>query len=121
MMKNNKFVLPFFLALLFISPTLVKFEHHHEHFTCNAKNQKHLHDYHPQCPICNFELSVFSDIKTFADQVKPEFNVTYCEPLIFACFSDHSKYSFLLRGPPLNIHNHYCRVTFKLIGRYAVA
>jgi len=89
------------LVLLFMTPTVVKLEHHHEHFVCHARGEKHLHKQHEQCAVCNFEFSLFEDspatIFTSNSQANlPKFGLIHVS---FARKIPH--YSFQLRAPPL--------------------
>jgi hypothetical protein len=93
------------LLLVFIFPSIVQFEHHlehhHEHFICKAKNEQHLHEYHENCFVCNFEFSVFSsDHKNIVirnDQPEDKYFNNYR----LVHYSNRSKYSFSLRAPPV--------------------
>lgn len=88
--------------LVFILPSIVKLEHHHEHFKCKAKNEKHYHEFHQDCAVCNFEFSVFSpyfiSIILQKEQVVTQY---FCKYNSFN-YSALSKYTLLLRGPPIN-------------------
>ena len=92
------------LLLFFVFPTIIKLEHHHEHFVCHAKNEKHLHESHEKCAVCSFEFSVFSsDAATFnLPRDKP--SDTYGNDYRSQVFSNLSQFSFLLRGPPLGVN-----------------
>ena len=88
------------LALLFLTPTLVKMEHHHEHFVCHATDEKHLHEQHERCGVCNFEFSLLEDVTVFfftsqSQPSLPEFRAVYDS---FA--KQTLRYSFMLRAPP---------------------
>jgi len=90
---------------LLLLPSIVKLEHHHDHFVCHAKNEKHFQEHHEKCQICNFEFSVFSVSKIEFFHTTDELIGIYIAPCYKFFYSDWSKYSFLLRAPPLNIHN----------------
>jgi len=91
----------FLLLLVFLLPSVVKFEHHHEHIECKAKNEKHYHVLHDKCVICDFEFSIFIadiwDIDFQKEKPLGYFSNHY-DP---AYFPNLSQYSFLLRAPPL--------------------
>ncbi len=88
------------LLLVFLLPSIVKLEHHHEHVECNAKNEKHKHVFHEKCAVCNFEFSVFSsDLKKIV-LTKEQPVAKYCNNYRSVNYSTFSKYSFLLRAPP---------------------
>ena len=89
------------MALIFITPSIVKLEHHHDHFICKANNEKHYHVFHEKCNICNFEFSVFSSDFKNADLQNEKPLDNYCNNYCSAYYSNHSQFSFLLRAPPL--------------------
>lgn len=99
-MIKFKQIMSLLLVSLLLAPTLVKFEHHHEHFICKAVNEKHLHDYHKKCQICNFEFSLFQDTQPSENSVVKQYKTASDTPFKPFYFSDYSKYSFLLRAPP---------------------
>ena len=75
--------------------------HHHDHFHCTAKNEKHFHEHHEKCPIPNFELSLFSTVKKIQTTQKHYFSVGINDIYKFVYCFNNSKYSFLLRAPPI--------------------
>ncbi|HHV86128.1 MAG TPA: hypothetical protein GXX42_10025 [Petrimonas sp.] len=58
--RKFKNIVSLFLLFVFILPSIVKLEHHHEHFESKAKNEKHYHVFHEKCAVCDFEFSIFS-------------------------------------------------------------
>lgn len=93
-------IISFFLLLVFILPSIVKFEHHHQYFECSAKNEAHYHELHDKCPVCNFEFSIFSsDFENIALPKKQPL-AKYCNNYRSDNYSIYSKYLFLLRAPP---------------------
>jgi hypothetical protein len=88
------------LLLIFLLPSVVKLEHHHDSFICKAIDEKHYHVVHQTCAICNFEFSVFlTDIENIdlpkgnpLDNYSNNYNSRYNYNL--------SQFSFLLRAPP---------------------
>ena len=99
---NRKFknISSLLLLLVFLLPSVVKLEHHHENFECKAKNEKHYHVYHKKCATCNFEFSVFSLDLENSDLPKEQPLNKYCNNYISVNYSTLSNYSFLLRAPP---------------------
>jgi len=95
-----KNIISSFLLLVFILPSIVKLEHHHEHFECKAKNEKHFHEYHKKCAICSFEFSVFSSDYKNLIIPKEQPVAKYYNNYRSVNYSTLSKYSFLLRAPP---------------------
>lgn len=101
MKKKIKNITSLLLLVVFLFPSIVKLEHHHEHFKCKAKNEKHYHVYHEKCAICSFEFSIFSsDIKN-VDFQKEQPLSKYCNNYNSVNYSTLSNYSFLLRAPPI--------------------
>ena len=100
MIKKFKNIISLLMVLALLAPSLVKLDHHHEHFVCNAKNEKHFHDYHGKCAVCSFEYSIFLTEKIFIASEKVELIACYNSCLNVFHYSDLSKYSFSLRAPP---------------------
>lgn len=105
MIKKLKNIISISLVIVFLMPMTIKILdglfHHHDHFICTAKNEKHFHEHHEKCQIPGFELSFFSVEKHIQTTEKTYFcveqNGKYC--FVFCC--NNSKYSFLLRAPPI--------------------
>lgn len=88
------------MALVLLMPAIIKLEHHHDRFVCNAKTEKHFHIFHEKCPVCSFEFSVFLQDKIDAAIANTELTFHYNNSNYTFNYSDLSKFSFLLRGPP---------------------
>lgn len=100
MVRKFKTIASLLLLLVFISPSIVKLEHHHEHFECKAKHEKHYHEFHEKCAVCNFEFSVFSsDFENIVLTTEQPL-INYCNLYNSVNYSIRYKYSFLLRAPP---------------------
>ena len=100
MIRKFKKVASLLLLFVFLLPSIVKLEHHPEHFECKAKNEKHYHVFHKKCAVCNFEFSIFSpDFENIVLQKEQPVS-TYCNNYRSVNYSTLSKYSFLLRAPP---------------------
>ena len=100
MNRKYKNIVSLLFLIAFLLPSVVKLEHHHEHFICKAKNEKHYHEFHEKCNICNFEFTVFlSDIENI-DLQKDNPIDRYANK--YVSLSDYNlfQYSFLLRAPP---------------------
>jgi len=91
------------LLLVFLSPSIVKLEHHHKRFICNAKDNNHLHEYHENCAVCNFEFSVFSNDEFHFEQPKEIAHADYLNTYKTAKYTNSSSLSFLLRAPPYKL------------------
>jgi hypothetical protein len=100
MIYKFKNIISFLMVLILLMPSIIKLEHHHEHFKCKAENEKHLHNYHEKCAVCSFEFSVFSTDVIKIDSEKNNPTVYFCNNYSSIFYSSLSRYSFLLRGPP---------------------
>jgi hypothetical protein len=98
--KLNNIFSVFFL-LVFLLPSLVKLEHHHEDLKCKTINEKHIHVHHEKCGICNFEFSVFLSHFANIDFRKENHLEYFCNNYDSVHFSNPSKFSFSLRAPPV--------------------
>jgi hypothetical protein len=100
-MTKVKYIANCLLVLVFLAPTMFKLGHHHDHFTCDAYDVVHFHEQHEKCEVCKFEFSVFSAYRNeiIFQKVKPcdHFRNNYQS----LYFTNHSKFSFLLRAPPV--------------------
>ena len=87
------------LLIVFLLPSIVKLQHHHS-FEVTALNSKNSTVLSSNCPICNFEFSIFiSDTENFNLQTQ---NLTdnYFNDYNSRYNSNLSQFSFLLRAPP---------------------
>jgi len=93
------------LVFVFMTPMTIKLLdglfHHHYHFHCTATNEKHFHEHHEKCPIPSFELSLFSVEKHIQTTQKQYYGVEHDDNYNFVYCCSNSKYSFLLRAPPI--------------------
>ena len=108
MTKKLKHIISILLVLVLLTPIAVRLLdgqfHHHDHFICTAKNERHFHDYHFKCPISDFEFSLYSLNKIILVTQKVfSFEKLFTNYISFHCCK--SEYSFSLRAPPLNIHS----------------
>lgn len=105
MIKKLKNIISLTLVFVFMIPISIKlldgFFHHHDHFHCTAKNEKHFHEYHQKCPILTFKLSFFLVEKHFQTTQKYYYYVKQSDHYRFVYCCNNSKYSFLLRAPPI--------------------
>jgi hypothetical protein len=103
MIRKFKNIVSLFFLLVFLLPSIVKLEHHHEHFECKAKNEQHYHAFHEKCAVCNFEFSVFSSDFENTVLTREQPSDKYCNSYRSVNYSTLSKYSFLLRAPPFRL------------------
>jgi hypothetical protein len=89
-----------FLLAVFLLPSIVRLEHHHESYDCKANTEQHFQSLHKKCAVCDFGFSVFSlAYEHFILQKdNPAFN--YSNHYRSVNYSSLSTYSFLLRAPP---------------------
>jgi hypothetical protein len=99
---NRKFknITSLLLLFVFLLPSVVKLEHHHQHFLYKAENENFSHFLYQKCGICNFEFFVFlSDFGNIdLHDEKPLTN--YCNNYYCSYYSNLSQFSYLLRAPP---------------------
>ncbi len=101
MVRKINNIISFLFLLVFLLPTVVKLEHHHEHFKCHAVGEKHLHVSHEKCVICDFEFSVFLTETSYPDLFDEKPVEHFCNNYNSVDFSNLSKLTFLLRAPPV--------------------
>jgi len=95
-----KNIVSLFFLIAFLLPSVVKLEHHHQHFECKAKVEKHFHELHEKCSICNFEFTVFLSGIENVDLQKENPIDRYANKYISLYNHNLSQYSILLRAPP---------------------
>ncbi len=88
------------LLLIFLLPSVVKIEHHHNNSVPDSKNRKDYPVLKGNCPICNFEYSVF--LTSFKNIHLPDGNPvdSYCINYTSRYNHNLTQFSFLLRAPP---------------------
>lgn len=100
MIKNFKNIASLLLLTAFLLPSVIKIEHHHQNIEYKAMNEKHFHEYHEKCSICDFEFAVF--VSSVENIVLPkEKPIDYYSNIYNSHYNYNiSRYSFLLRAPP---------------------
>ncbi len=105
MTKKFRNIIALILVFVFMTPATVKFFdglfHQHDHFHCTVKNEVHFHEYHEKCPIPNYKLSFFSVEEHIQAVQKYFFLAEVVDNYTFLHHCNNSKYSFLLRAPPI--------------------
>jgi len=101
MTAKFKNIISLLLLLVFFLPTIVKLEHHHQHYFCQPQNEKQFRVFQDKCVICNFEFSVF--LSAFENIEMQNENPTdrYSNRYKSLPISNLSQYSFSLRAPPV--------------------
>ena len=106
MVSKFKHTISISLVIILLLPMTIKLLdglfHHHDHFHYTAKNEKHFYKYHEKCPIPSFELSIFSVEKHFQTAQKSYYCGEQEDNYNFVYCYNNSKYSFLLRAPPIH-------------------
>ena len=105
MSRKFKNIVSLLLLLVFLLPTIVKLEHHHEHLVSVTIDDRQNQVFHGKCAICDFEFSVFLPDIGDIDFHKENPLEYFCNNYDSVYFSNLSQFSFLLRAPPLNIHS----------------
>ena len=100
MIRKFKNIASLLFLPVFLLPSIVKLEHHHDYFECKVKNEKHCHVLHENCAVCNFEFSVFSSDLENINLPKEQPAAEYCNNYRSVNYTTLSEYSFLLRAPP---------------------
>jgi hypothetical protein len=100
MSRKFKNIASIILLLIFLLPSVIKLEHHHEHFVYDSKSEKNSQVLYGVCGICNFEFFVFlSDLGDIDLQNETPL-ADYCNNYNCLYYSNPSQYSYLLRAPP---------------------
>jgi hypothetical protein len=100
MIRKFKNIISILLLLVFLLPSVVKLEHHHDHLIAKATSEKRTTVFHENCPICNFEFSAFLSNFEKIDLQKENPSDSYFNNYNSRYNSDLSRFSFLLRAPP---------------------
>ncbi|MDN5296177.1 MAG: hypothetical protein PWQ71_283 [Bacteroidota bacterium] len=93
--------IPFFLIFIFLFPSVVKLEHHHQRTGC-CHSEKSCQTFHENCPICDFHFSIFTDqiqkidleVLTHFDRYKNQYNTP--------CTFSFTNLPFSHRAPPFS-------------------
>ena len=101
MFKKLKNSIAIMMVAILLLPSLIRLEHNHEHFSCNAKNEKHIHAFHKECSACSFTFSVFIADKQSIVSAKHEAIDGYFNCYTSCYISTLGNYSFYRRGPPV--------------------
>jgi hypothetical protein len=100
MITKFKNIISLLLLLVFLLPTIVKLEHHHQHHIYQAKNEKQFRVFQDKCVICNFEFSVFLPAIENIELQNEDPIDCYSNNYKSLHICNLSQYSFALRAPP---------------------
>lgn len=107
MTKKLIHILSISLVVVFLTPLVIKFldgrYHHHERIVYDTEKEDHFHKYHKKCPVPGFEFSFFAVYKNRVEIKKQYYLQKVTISYVSVNFPDQSKYSFLLRAPPVYI------------------
>jgi len=97
---KRKYITSLLLLMIFLMPSVVKLEHHHDHGEPSANTEPSSCEFHENCVICNFEFSVFLSVDGevfFEEEDRPSY---YLNDYSSVHFQNLSHFNFLLRAPP---------------------
>src|SRR5664280_2764418 len=100
-MRKLKVIASVVLLLVFLIPSIAKIQHHHKYSSYNAINEKPAACIRDNCPICNFEFSVFIPSILSIEFQNNIYSDNFCNHYNSSNNSNISEYAFSLRGPPL--------------------
>lgn len=89
------------LCFTLFAPSIVKLEHHHDHFECKAENEKHIHNLHHKCESCNFEFSFYASDSEILYLESDHFVIIEKADYCTLIYPQKNNYHFLLRAPPI--------------------
>lgn len=106
MIQKLKNTISILLVPMLFLPSVIRIEHHHEHFDIPVKSGKFYYPAHEKCSVCSFEYSVFLSENINIASTKAELlKDTYTNCYTPFHYSDLSNYSFSLRAPPIFANN----------------
>lgn len=100
MNKKFKNITSLLFLFIFLLPSVVKLEHHHQSFANNIKNEKKSQVLYAECSICNFEFFVFLSSTGYINLLNEIPLADYYNNYYYLYYSNLSQYSYLLRAPP---------------------
>jgi len=102
--KSLKNISVFALFWVFLFPIAIKSIHYHiQIFACNSKTEKHIHQHHEKCIVCDYEISVFTDFKKNYQLFVSSANDTYSNNYKQDCYLKSDFLFALFRAPPLKV------------------
>ena len=106
MIQKLKNIVSVLVVVMLFLPSIIKLEHHHDHFDEPLVSGKYFHQVHEKCAVCSFEYSVFLSEDINITSSKAELLIdSYNNCYIPFYYSGLSNYSFSLRGPPAFANN----------------
>lgn len=95
------------LVIIFFTPMIIKwgdgfFHHHYQHFSIG--NQLQYKEFQKDCPILKFEFSLLRLTNTIVTQQKIKGHELIHDTYVIEYYENNSRFSFLVRGPPVYIN-----------------
>jgi hypothetical protein len=100
MNRKTRNIISLLLLLVFLLPSIVKIEHHHDHFVYKANHENNSQVLNGKCSICNFEFFVFLSYAGNIDLQDEKPLENYCNNYNCLYYSNLPQFSYLLRAPP---------------------
>jgi hypothetical protein len=100
MLRKIRNIISILLLIIFILPSFVRLEHHHNHGYLAESTEHPSQEYHNNCSICNFEFSLFLSVAEDVNFEEEDHSEYYIIDYLSAHFQNLSRYNFLLRAPP---------------------
>lgn len=97
---STKNIVPYFLVFILLAPTAIKLEHRHSH-NCSQEENSGGKSFVEKCFICDFQYSVFISSDTQNNSLISCWTDHFINRYKSSCYPDNSKFSFLLRAPPV--------------------
>ena len=105
MIQKLKNVVSALVVVMLFLPSIIRLEHHHEHFDYPVKSGKLFHLFHEKCTACDFEYSVYLSETIEIVIAKANYIDAYKNCYAPFLYSNLSNYSFSLRAPPAITNN----------------
>jgi hypothetical protein len=100
MIGKVKQIISSLLLVVFLLPLVVKLGHRHPYFVNKDRSAEHSLVLQDNCPICNFEFSIFIPGAGNIDLQNDFPGDRYLNNYKAQNYSNRTQYSFSLRGPP---------------------
>lgn len=99
----KKYIATVLFLIVFLLPSVIKFEHHHNHFVSDAgeSDGNKPYAFSEKCLICNFEFSAFVTSDDPGELPRADHPYRYRNKLTCRLDTDLVRFSFHLRAPPL--------------------
>jgi len=92
MKTRCKHIISILLLMVFLMPSVVKIEHHHDHGKLDDYTEHPSQEYHENCVICNFEFSAFMPFDSRVNFEAEEYSKQFINDYISAHFQNLSRF-----------------------------